>query len=44
MAISNQAIRKGARYFGAVYGELSKGKGLQKVILKEVCIEQLRFQ
>lgn len=36
MAISNQAIRQGARYFGAVYGELSKGYGLQRVILKQV--------
>ena len=44
MAISNQAIRQGARYFGAVYGELSKGQGLQSLIFKKVCVEQFIFQ
>ena len=44
MAISSQAIRKGARYFGAVCGELSNGQGLQRLILKHVCTGELRFQ
>ncbi|CAB4007746.1 Hypothetical predicted protein, partial [Paramuricea clavata] len=44
MAISNQAIRQGARYFGAVYGELSKGQGLQRLILKKSSILPIKLK
>ena len=44
MAISSQAVRKSARYFGTVCGELTNGQGLQRLILKQVRTGILQFQ